>query len=77
MEIPVGRDSEMRISLAQSRANGFTKWFNAHRPGSNDDDQPGGATPVAIAAPDLNDPMVAPPEQPDRPRLVPGVGAAL
>jgi hypothetical protein len=67
----------MRISLGDSRANRFTKWSIAPRPGSNDDDQPGGATPIAITAPDLDDPIIALPEQSHRPWLVPGVGTAL
>ena len=64
----------MRISLADGRANGFSKWSIAHQPGSNDDDQPGGATPIAITAPDLDDPIMAPPEQPHRRWLVLSVG---
>ena len=64
----------MRIFLADSRANGSTKWSIAHRPGSNDDDQPGGATPIAITGPDPDGSIIAPPEQPHRPRLVPSVG---
>ena len=67
----------MRISLADSRASGFSKWTIACQPGSNDDDQPGGATPIAITAPDLDDPIIALPEQPHRPWIVPGVGTAL
>jgi hypothetical protein len=67
----------MRISLADSRANRFTKWSIAHQPGSNDDDQPGGATPISVTAPDLDNPIIAPPEQLHCPWLVPGVGSAL
>lgn len=33
-----------------SAKNGFTKWSLAHPPG-NDDDQPGGATPIALVDP--------------------------
>jgi hypothetical protein len=65
------------MSLPESRANRFTKWSIAYRLGSNDDDQPGGAAPIAITAPDLDDPIIASPEQPHRPWLVPGVGTAL
>jgi len=64
----------MRISLVDSRAQGFKCWSIAHQPGSNDDDRPGGATPIALAVPDTLDTMVAPPEQPHRPWMVPGVG---
>jgi len=67
----------MRISLPDSRENGFTKRFIPHQPGSNDDDQPGGATPIAITAPDLDGSIIAPPEQVHPPWLVPGVGTAL
>jgi len=67
----------MRISLVESCANAFTKWSSFHRPGSNDDDQPGGATPIAVTVPEFDDPIVAPPAQPHRPWFAPGVGAAL
>jgi hypothetical protein len=45
----------MYISLAESQANGFKKWWDAHQPG-NDDDNPGGATPIAITEPALRRP---------------------
>jgi hypothetical protein len=65
----------MTISLNASGADGFKKWSIAHPPSSNDDDDPlGGATPIAIAVPALDDPIMAPPEQPHRPWLVPGWG---
>jgi hypothetical protein len=67
----------MHISLSDNRVNGFTKWSIPHQPGSNDDDQPGGATPIAITAPDIDDPIIGSPERPHRPWLVAGVGAAL
>jgi hypothetical protein len=64
--------------LNASGANGFTKWSVGHPPNANDDDEPGGATPVAIAVPVFDDkPIIAVPEQPDRPWLawpVPKVG---
>jgi hypothetical protein len=64
----------MAILLNATGANGFNKWFIAHPPSSNDDDaSPGGATPIAIAVPALDEP-IAPPEQPHRPWLVPGWG---
>jgi hypothetical protein len=37
-------------------------------------DHPGGATPIAIAVPALDEPIMAQPEQPHRPWLVPGWG---
>jgi len=63
----------MRICLGDSRANGFAKWSIAQRPGSNDDDQPGGATPITLTDPHLDDPIMALSEQPHRPSLVRGV----
>ena len=60
----------MTISLNANGANGFAKWSIAHSPNANDDDEPGGATPMAIAVPALDDePIIAVPKQPDRPRL--------
>jgi len=65
----------MTIFLNASGANGFKKWSIAHPPSSNDDDAPpGGVTPIAIAVPALDEPIMAPPEQPHRPWLVPGWG---
>ena len=62
----------MTISLDASGADGFKKWSIAHPPSSNDDDDPpGGATPIVPA---LDEPIMAPPEQPHRPWLVPGWG---
>jgi len=43
----------MRISLAEPAQTAFSKWTITHQPGSNDDDQPGGATPIAITAPEI------------------------
>jgi hypothetical protein len=37
--------------LNASGADGFTKWSIAHLLNANDDDEPGGATPMAIAVP--------------------------
>jgi hypothetical protein len=60
----------MTIFLNASGANGFKKWSIAHPPNANDDDEPGGATPMAIAVPALDEePIIAVPKQPDRPRL--------
>jgi hypothetical protein len=68
----------MTIFLNASGAYGFTKSSIAHPLNANDDDEPGGATPIAIAVPALDDePIIAVPEQPDRPWLawlVPRVG---
>jgi len=66
----------MTIFLNASGPYGFTKWPIAHPLNANDDDEPGG--PMAIAVPALDDePIIAVPEQPDRPWLawlVPRVG---
>jgi hypothetical protein len=59
----------MTIFLNASGANGFKKWSIAHPPSNNDDE-----TPIAIAVPALDEPIMAPPEQPHRPWLVPGWG---
>jgi len=60
----------MTIFLNARGANGFTKWSIAHPPNANDDDEPGGATPMAIAVPAFDDePITAVSEQPDRPWL--------
>jgi hypothetical protein len=57
----------LTVFLNASGANGFTKWSIARPPNANDDDEPGGATPMAIAVPALDDePIIAVPEQPDR-----------
>jgi hypothetical protein len=58
----------MTIFLNANGANGFKKWSIAHPPSSNDDnDHPGGATPIAIAVPALDEPLIAPPGQSHRP----------
>ena len=63
----------MYISLADSRAKGFMKWSDAYRL------KLGGARAGAgeggvIEAPDLDQGVTAPAEQPHRPWLVPGAG---
>jgi hypothetical protein len=62
------------IFLNASSAPGFKKWSIGHQPSSNHDDFPGGATPIAIAVPALDEPIMAPPEQPHHPWLVPAWG---
>jgi len=64
----------MYISLENSNASGFKRWSIDHPPGRNDDDHSGGATPIPVAVPDLDEAMMAPPEQPHRPWIVPGMG---
>jgi hypothetical protein len=65
---------EMYISLENSRVKGFKKWANTHRP-SNDDVEPGGATPIAVR--ELPSDRDAPADLPHRPWGVPGVGGAF
>ena len=62
----------MQISQAASLATGLSKWSVAHPPSIDDDNSLGGATPIALTDPDLDDRVIAPPEQPHRPWLVPG-----
>jgi hypothetical protein len=60
----------MTIFLNANGANGFNKWSVAHPPSTNDDDHPGGATPIAIVVPAFDDePIIAVSEQPHRPWL--------
>jgi hypothetical protein len=59
----------MTIFLNASGANGFKNWSIAHPPSSNDDE-----TSIALAVPAVDEPIMAPPEQPHRPWLVPGWG---
>jgi hypothetical protein len=64
----------MTASQVTNLATGFMKWSITHPPATNDDDHPGGATPIALTAPELDEPLMAPAEQPHRPWLVPGMG---
>jgi len=65
----------MYISFATSRSAGLRKSASAHPPPSNDDDHPAGATPIALAAPSVDDAEAT--EQQHCPWLVPGVGVSL
>jgi hypothetical protein len=67
----------MTISQVTSLATGFRKWSVAHATASNDDDHPGGDTPIALTARELDVWVIAPPEQSHRPWLVPGIGSTL
>ena len=40
----------MNISQKESAASGFKRWSTAHAAPINDDDLPGGATPIALTA---------------------------
>jgi hypothetical protein len=63
----------MYISLADSRANGFNKWCEAHDSGSKVQLR-GGADDVIFAHKDADPVVMAPLELPHRPWLVPGAG---
>jgi hypothetical protein len=41
----------MIISEKENVPNGFRKWSLSHPVAGNDDDQPGGATPIALTEP--------------------------
>jgi hypothetical protein len=67
----------MYISLAHSRTHGFMKWLDAHPP-RNDDDNPGGATPIAVVDPPSDDhETMEDAPAPHRPWRVPGVGSSF
>lgn len=51
----------MKISQV-ANLSGFQKWSVTHPSTANDDDRPGGATPVALAAPEINDRVITSPE---------------
>jgi hypothetical protein len=57
----------MYISLEDSRANGFKKWADAHQPERLGDARTGAGEGGVIAAPDLDQGVTTPAEQPHRP----------
>lgn len=61
----------MRISLADSWANGFNKWCRAHDAGGDKDSKP---DDVSVAGQAVDDAVMTLPERPHRPWLVPGAG---
>ena len=65
----------MYISLANSREDGFKKWSDAREP-DNDDDNLGGASPIAVTEPPRDD-REAVQEEPHRPWIVPGAGGSF
>ncbi len=67
----------MYISLTTSRTNGFRKWSDTHRPDNDDDDNSGGATPIAITEPPSDDIESSIQEPPNSPWLVPGTGSSF
>ena len=66
----------MYISLTSRRMNGFRRWSDEHRPSNDDDDNSGGATPIALTEPpsDEHEPIWQPPHQPWH---VPGTGSSF
>ena len=64
----------MHISLAESCTKGFNKWCAAHDAGRKDDDGPGVDDAIVNAKLVLDPSVIALPEQPHRPWLVPGAG---
>jgi hypothetical protein len=56
----------LTFSQTAGRANGFKNWSVAHPPASADNDH------AAIGRPTVDEPVMAPAEQPHRPWLVPG-----
>ncbi len=66
----------MRISLTSSTANGFKRWSDEHPAGNDDDDNSGGATPIAIMEPVAEDhPAIEEPAH--LAWAVPGVGGSF
>lgn len=61
----------MRISLTN---RGFNKW-TGHQSSNDNDDNPGGATPIAIREPSSDG--GGPEEAAHRPWRIPGVGGAF
>lgn len=63
----------LTISQMTGRENGdFKNWSIAQPRASNNNDHPCEPTPIAVAVPAVDEPILAPPEQPHRPWLVPG-----
>jgi hypothetical protein len=63
----------MDISLSGSRISSFRQWSKARPRSSNDDDNPGGATPLAL----VESPSAVREGRAHRPWAVPGVGGSL
>ena len=70
----------MYISLRESCAKGFMKWFDAHQPLLSTKDDDGDVAigdAIAIASLKIDYAVMTPPELPHGPWLVPGVGKCL
>jgi len=65
----------MNISLMRSQLNGFRKWSDDHPAPSNDDDNPGGASPIALVAASVR--RALPVDFPHHPWAIPGVDGAF
>jgi hypothetical protein len=66
------RITEMRLSPTNS---GFNNWPKGHRSRNDNDDNTGGATPIAIRKPFTYEAELE--EVPHRPWSIPGVGGAF
>ena len=68
----------MYISLTDSCANEFKKCSDALEP-DNDNDNPGGATPIAVTEPprDEHEAVQDIQDEPHRPWIVPGAGGSF
>jgi len=69
----------MYISFAESRARGFKRWSDAHRPAGNDNDDGDvpSAVAVSITQAALNYTALTSTQRPPDPWRVPGVAHAL
>ena len=63
------RLADLYVSLADSRAKGFRKWADVHQPEKLGGARAGADEGSVIAAPDLDQEVTAPAEQPHRPWL--------
>jgi len=63
----------MPISLTTNR--GFKKWSKDHRPTNDNDDNSGGATPIAVRKPSSDEEGIK--EAVHRPWRIPGVGGVF
>jgi hypothetical protein len=66
--------TRMENSQATNLAGGFRNWSFSHPLDSSHDDHPVGATPSDLGSPELDEPIMAPPEHLHRPWLVRGFG---
>jgi hypothetical protein len=74
-DLSTQRITAMYISLTNGRTQGWKKWSDAHRPDNDDDDNSGGARPIALTEPPCDDREAI--RAPHQPWLVPGVGTSF